>query len=393
MSQTTSPSLRKLSTMLIGATIGAGIFGVPYAFAHTPGRLPVAALLVAWGVTLLTNRLLARVVVHSTSEHKDLIGLYQAHFPTRARHLTSSITLLSFFTSLLVYSRLGPDFLNLITGDLLPEQTATAIYIGMISTFLRKKLEGVSRAEQYIVSILITLFVVSIGIAFHARPAGQNIFSILTTSISGTSRQDWLLPYGVLLYALSGMNAVPLLCIVAAHPAKISSPQTVSDKKIARSILIAGVLCIAIVGGFGLSISGALGSSTTQDALHGMKEIVWPRFLRIGGLIWLLAVTSCNVLIGMHTRKSLYQDYKIPRSRARGAVVFLPVITGIILQASFIQIISFAGGVLTASTGLRVARLVRRVLWQKKHLLFRYAAALLGVIYISGIVLTIIKHL
>ena len=64
----------------------------------------------------------------------------------------------------------------------------------------------------------------------------------------------------------------------------------------------------------------------------------------------------------MHTRKSLYQDYKIPRSRARGAVVFLPVITGIILQASFIQIISFAGGVLTASTGLRVARLVRRVL-------------------------------
>lgn len=369
-------SVRRLSTMLTWATIWAGIFWVPYAFAQAGGQVSLAMLIIVAGSTLLTNLLLARVVMQSTNPQKDLVGLFRAHLPQRAGNVASVLTIIAFFIYMLVYIRLGPSFLKLITGDSLPLAAATILYVGSIAFLMRKKLAQLSRIEHPLVSLLLLLFVLCICISLYARPEGQ-------TLLSSHPNANIILPYGVLLYALNGVQAVPLLCIVAKEQN--------TEQHIRKSIFLSRILCVLIVWWFGFAVSGALGAATTQDALHGMKALVGEGFLRISALIWLLAVTSCHVLVGMHARKSLYQHYQYPRRVARALVMAVPLAASLLLHASLIEIISFAGGILTGCTGLWISWLVWRVLQDSKYRFLHYAAVLIAWVYLSGIILTTIQ--
>jgi len=376
MPSPSSISTRRLSTILTWATIWAGVFWVPYVFAQAGGHVSLAMLIIVAGITLLTNLLLARVVMQSTIPQKDLIWLFRAHLPKRAGHIAGILTIVAFFIYMLVYIRLGPSFLKLITWDTLPLAIATTLYVWSIAFLMRKKLTQLSRIEHPIVSVLVFLFVISICVALYVRPESQ---TFLSPGLSTSS----ILPYGVLLYALNGAHAVPLLCMVATEQH--------AEHKIRASIFLSRILCVLIVWWFGFAISGALGAATTQDALHGMRALVGEWFVRISALIWLLAVTSCHLLVGMHTRKSLHQEYNYPRRIARALVLSIPLGVSLLLQASLIEIISFAGGILTGCTGLWISWLVRRVLKNKEHRVLHYAAVLIALVYLSGIIVTIIQ--
>ncbi len=323
--------------MLVGTIIGAGIFGLPYVAAKSGFYLTIIYLIIIASVVTLLHLLYSEVVLRTQGKHR-LVGYAEIYLGVWGKRIATVSAILGGYAGLLIYIILGGVFLFGFLGDFLGGNPRVySVIIFFISLFfIAGGIKIISRIESFLSFLLIAAIFIFLA---------KGSFLVNASNFSFTA--DWsqfFLPYGVLLFALTGGSIIPELANVLDD----------DERRLKKTIILGTVIPVIIYFLFIAVVFGITGASTTPDAITGLKNIYGDGFVRIGALIGFLAVVTSFLAFGINLKKTFQYDYKF--SGALSLVLALSVPFAIFLTGfdDFIRVIGFSGAVMGGIDGVLI---------------------------------------
>lgn len=336
----------KIAAIVAAATIGSGVFALPYVVARAGWLLAIFYFIAFVGIISAAHVVYLRTL-ESVGEKERLLGLARKYFGT-AGFLTGFIAIVvGLLLSFIAYLILGPQFVRLIFPAVAPG-VALAVFwfIVAVPVFLGDRI-AVKLVELgiFLVSSVIVL-VFFLGHPLHAfagvPPVNFNYF---------------FLPLGVILFSLAGWTGIEPVYGAIRNKMK-------SGKRIWIA-LAAGTAFAAVL--YFLSAMGILGSvpNATADTLSGLINLPsWERYLI--AIVGLSAVWTASVPLSRELRNALEKDLQWNHLFARSMIVLVPLAAVALGFNNFLVVVSLAGGVflstqylLIISVGLRALSFTR----------------------------------
>ncbi|MFH1314887.1 MAG: aromatic amino acid transport family protein [Candidatus Uhrbacteria bacterium] len=369
--------LRAVGTM-IGAIIGIGVFGLPYAFAQA-GFFVGLIELVLVGILLILLQLLYAEITIQTPGHKRITGLAEKYLGS----IWAKVAALAFFAAMwgamIAYIIIAGDFLFTLLGPMIggsPFIYSIGFFV-VESIFLLWGLKMISGVETYIVAILFLLFLSIIVIGFPA---------IETTNLVQINVPKIFMPYGVVLFALAGMGIIPEMHEILGEK---------YEKKIRSAIVSGKVIILLLYALFALVVVGVTGLATSDEAIAGLGQALGPTVSAIGALAGIVTLVSIFVVVGLQIKDSFIFDFKIKPMLAWFLTISVPIVLFLLGVREFISVISFSGAVFSAVTAviiLLVFEKMRRTICTKRKcfLLPKWVSVVLGSIFVVGAIVEIV---
>ncbi len=323
--------------VLLGTVVGAGIFGLPYAFAQI-GYIGGIVYLIFLGLIVLVTNFCFGEIVLRTNGPLGVSGYIKKYLGQKAWWIMGISLLLGLYSALIAYiiafSKFAPIVFAPIFGG---SDLIYAIIFWIIGSYLIMRGSKVmAKAELGMTTLLILMtLLVFIFSLKYINPENYQDFN--ATNI--------FYPYGVVLFALGGLTAVPTMRKILGN-----------DANLMRSALVIGGLVIPILvyAIFTFSVVGVSGSHTSEDAISGLIKIMGPKIILTGALFGLLSVLTSFVSLGYALRQFFNRDHKIPLTWASLLAVSVPMILFLLGLNSFIKVIGFAGGIIAGTEGILI---------------------------------------
>ena len=264
------------TSLMVGAGVGAGIMAVPYLTQHVSLVGLALILPVAWAASALIHLMLAEVLFRTGRDLQivELMRLYVLHGPLGTALLWTVFSLMSiaFLANLAAYVSGAGEIVTSLTG-LTPRLAEFVIYLVSASVVFFG-LRAVGVAERFGALILFGLVAAialgAIGRPFHASLA------------MGGSATQWLIVYGMVMYALWTFYSVPQVVQGLGD-----------DRRGAVNAILIGLgingLLTAIVALIALGVS----RTVTEVAILGIADALGPWAGTVGSLFIIAAfITS-----------------------------------------------------------------------------------------------------
>ena len=326
-------------TTLVGTTIGAGIFGLPYS-ARIAGFIPAAVLLLVLGfITIVINLMYAEVTLR-TKKNLRLVGYCGKYIGKKGRTFSSVIVLFSLYSNILVYIIIGGVFLNSILSPFFGGNDFTygIVVFAVMSIFIYMDLKFLEIAE--FLSVILILFTI-LGIIFktipHIDPVNYYSYNV----------SESFFPFGVILFAMGALSAIPQM----EHMIK-------TRQKRIKSAIVAGTLIpIMIYLIFMAAVFGATGENTTKDSLQGLFLLMGNSVVLLGNIFAVFAIVSSYLVIGVDLKETLQLDFRLGNGKAWFLACFVPFIPFVLGLRDFITVVNIAGSISGGLTGILVVTL------------------------------------
>ena len=332
-----------LST-LIGTIIGAGIFGIPFVVSKS-GVVPgLFYFLILGGGVLLLHLFLGEVCLRTTGKHR-LIGYASKYLGVWAKVLITFSTLFGVIGALLAYMIIGGDFLNILFSSFIaiPSGVYSVMLWAVLSLFIIKGIQFITRAEFFMNVVLFLVFGIIFFTAFSRVELSH--FSLLNSSYI-------FLPYGIILFALTGWSAIPeIVDVFKKHTEK---------RKLDNLIVLSSVITIVLYALFSFVVVGVTGASTSKDALSGLIPFLGRDIIVLGALFGLIAVAASFLVLGNYLKNSLRYDYKISGTFAIVATILTPLFLFLLGFREFISVIGIVGIVVGVIEGIVIILLFQK---------------------------------
>ncbi len=310
-------------SMIVGTTIGAGILGIPYAVSKV-GLLFGIILILLLGFLVIGLNLLVGEVSARTNGSLQLVGLVKKYLGAKMGVLMTFIFYIQLFIILTVYiigmgsiaSEFfwgGPLFWGIIVW-----------FMGAMIVF--RGIDAIKTAELILTAII---FVAILTISFLAMPHVQIEF------VKYSNWTAFLVPYGVVLFALSGVGTIP-----AAYRLLQGKNE---DFKFA--IITATSIAMIIYIVFTFLVVGVLGSETTEIATLGLGQALGRPMFYVANAFAFLAMMTSFIMLGMQLRDSMEWDFHFPYLRASAIALLVPLVIFLMGLRQFIFAINIVGGV------------------------------------------------
>lgn len=312
---------------LVGTTIGAGIFSLPYAFfkaGFVIGFLEFIILIVA---VLLIQLIIGEIALR-TEGKKRFIGYAEEYLGYRWKLFVTISTLLGGIGVLLIYIILAGHFLSFLISQ--NSFISSLIFFVFWFLFILAKPRIFGKAE-FIFSFLVISIIILILLF--------NIGYVNFDSFKGFNIKNFLLPYGVILFAISGYYVIPEMKDIMG-----------AEKRKLKKAIICGTFIPAIIYLFFVFIVlGASGDLTSQDAIFGLASALNSKtILLLGSFLGLLAISGASLSYGVYIKETLWYDFKINKWLAwflTGAIPLALFISGI---RNFVTVIGIVGALFFA---------------------------------------------
>lgn len=344
--------------MLLGATVGAGIFALPEIFARA-GFLSGFIYLGFFSALLIyVHWLFSRAA--ETAHSGSLYGSVARTLGPRYAYVAFLSIVCGLILTLVVFLVIGAKFLLPIFGNF---NQALFFFWLLASLPILLSLPRFTALETlgafFMVAAIIYIFFSAPNLGGAITPAN---FAI----------KDTFLPFGAILFALAGWTGVPpLLAILKGE----------RNKKSVLASLILGTLGSALLYAF--FVVGIAGSTEiiTSDTISGL--IHWPP-LKIFVLIalGLFAVWTSYLPISIEIKDSFAEDLGIERALSTAIAIFLPLLLVWVGLTNVMKIIALAGGVFLSFQYIFILLFSRKVLRLRGF--HSFASALSIVIFFSG---------
>lgn len=362
---------------MIGGIVGVGVFGLPYAFAKSGWGLGFVMLLLLGFLFMLLNFMYAEVVERTPGRHR-LVGYAQRYLGKTFSRIIGLVFVLYAWGAALAYILVGGDFLHtllspLLGGPLLIYQLLIAALSAVLTFGGIRKL---AKIEGMVVGVLVFLFTFMILVSLPSLEP-RNILSIHWS--------DWFVPYGVLLFALSGLGVIPEMKDVLGARRRHELPHT---------ILVGQVFIIVLYALFALAVVGLIGPATTESAFDGLASMFGRTFAVAGSLLGSITILSIFSIVSVELQNILRFDYKVPQRAAWFLSVIVPVVLLLFGLSHFIDLIGFLGAVFGGAIGIAVALMyekMRRDGLCPTHTCLnvpRFVTWLLVAVFVGGIIQT-----
>ena len=321
---------------LIGTAVGAGVFGLPYVVAKA-GFVPALILLVILGAIMILLGLMYGEVTLRTTNKGRLVGYCEKYIGKNGKRAATLITLFALYANTLAYIIIGGMFLNaLLSGYFGGNEFIYGLAMfALISIGIYVNLKIVSAIE-----LLMVVFLLAAMFGIFAK--GINFVDV--SNLASYNISQFFLPFGVILFSLSFISAVPGL----EHIMKKR------QKKIKSAIVASGIAIIIIYALFMAVVVGITGPSTSLETFSGLSLFMKNGIITLGLIFGVFAVATSYLIIGINLKEIFWYDYHFSRRKSWALACFVPVVIFVLGLRDFIAVINFTGGVAGGFIGILI---------------------------------------
>jgi len=331
-------------SILIGAIVGVGVFGIPFSFAKA-GFLSGLLFLVFMGfLSLAVNLIFGEIVLRTKGIHQ-FIGYVKIYLGSGAKTLASFAWFLSIYGALLAYIIISGSFLfNIFIPQFYNDPFRYSIWFFVfVSLAVLAGLKTVARFEFFMVFFFI--FVLSlIFILGVPKIELENLTALF-------NQEFWFLPYGILLFAYAGFSAIPTQREI------LKGKTDILKKAILAGSLIPMVLYLI----FAVLIMGISGEATSPDVVSGLIDFFDYRIIFLVSLFGILAITTSFLALALALVETFRLDYGFKRLNAWILTCFIPFFLFLFGVRNFIEVISLAGSVAIGIEGVILVMMYKKV--------------------------------
>ena len=359
--------------VLIGTIIGAGIFSLPYVAFKTGFGITVFYVLVLSILTIVVHQLLAEVSRGTQKIHR-LPGYTEEYLGKNWRNFSLIISSLELIGTLLAYLILGGGFLQSYFTSYFGGSTIfyVLIYFVVGSFLIYLGIKSIAKTEI----VMFAFFILILFLFFFYGAPALNFQNLLTFQ-----PQNFLWPYGPILFSLWGLTLVPEIKeMVAGNRQKL------------RRVISAGIIfCALYYLLFIFIILGVSGNQTSADALSGFGKIVGSQVIRLGFIFGFFATFTSFITLGLTFKKILQYDLKLPEKFSWVITCFSPLILYLLGIKNFLNVISLTGAVLLGLEAIIVILIYKNFLKKKFQQKAPFWLYPLAGFFLLGLILQIIS--
>lgn len=304
---------------LVGTTVGAGIFGIPYVVSKAgffTGALDIIFLCIF--ITII-SLYLAETILRTKGNHQ-ITGLAEIYLGRSGKFLLFLAAVLAITGALTAYIYGAGEALTAIFGG---NKTLNSLFffgvLAIIISFgikIFEKVEELMTSGTFFIILLISIF---------------SFFSFNTNNLTGFDITKIYVPYGVILFATLGIWTIPEMA------------RELQDKKYLKKAVILGVsLSSFIYLIFMTSVIGVTGENTTPLATVGLGLIQGKSLLYLANLLAAFTMTTAFVSLGFALKEMYIFDYKLKKLLAWLLVIILPLLVFILNVGDFIKMMEYS---------------------------------------------------
>ena len=313
--------------VLVGSTVGVGIYGMPFAFQKAGFGVGLLFLLGVVGLVLLSNLLYGEVVLR-THERHQFVGYVKKYLGPWAQKFNLFLFWVAVYGALVGIIIISGDFLTNILSpyfNFSPFAFSTFFLIAA-SILVLRGLKTVSRFDFFMMVLLgfIVLLITLLGIK-----------RVDLANYTLGAKDFWFLPFGVVLFAMNSMPGIPLV-----REALIGSENKLKKALVAGTIIPAILYLI-----FTIFVVGVSGDFTSPDAISGLLGFLGPKVVFIGSLFGFLTSSTIFLNLATSLKESLRQDFHFNHWWAWLLAILPPYLLFLSGIRNFIDIIGLVGGV------------------------------------------------
>lgn len=310
---------------LVGTIIGAGVLGIPFVVAKVGFGIGAIFIIVMSALIVVLHLMLGEVVAR-TSEPLQLVGLTRKYLGKGMGRLMGVSYVLSLNGILLAYMvGVGAVLTELFSG---PAFVWSLIFFVCGAFLILKGVHVAKHVELVLTAVMVIVLIIIMVMSVRG-------FSFV--NLQHASLKDIFLPFGVILFALSGITAIPLIEVIE------------NKKREMKRAIVAGTLAPAVLYFlFALVAVAVTGSTTTEVATIGLGQAIGPLMLVLGSLFAVFAMSTSFVLVGLALVEVYDWDYKMKRLPASLVTCAVPLLFFLLGARHFINILGLVGSLFIA---------------------------------------------
>lgn len=327
--------------------IGAGIFGIPFVFAQAGFLVGTIFFVILASIMFLLNLMYAEIIERTRGTHR-FIGYVNIYFGEKFKKLISFSVVVGVYGTLLAYILLANIFFNALFGDIAPHNFLWGFLFWIfLSLGVVKGIKTIAKAE---VVMLVLLIITLLVIILRGFPM-IDFSNFATINLS-----NLFLPYGVILFALGGISAVPEMKALIKK----------NDKTFRNAIIAGFLISVLIMYIFTIVIFGVSGEGTSRDAISGLLPYLGSFMVYAGAIFGLLAITTSYLVIGTNLKESYMYDWKMKKIWSNLLIVVVPISLALFGLRNFITVIGATGAILGAFNGSIIVWMFTRAKKQRQ---------------------------
>ena len=361
-----NPNLIRATALLTGTVIGAGVLGIPYAISQA-GFLSGLITIILLGLAMLMLNLFFGEIILRTPGNHQLPGYAERYCGKWGKRIAVFSLFFGIYGALVAYTIGEGVALSAIFG--LNPTIFSLLFLLLMSIMLYKGIKTISKYEFYFLGAVLALVLI---IAFIAISSSKFNYSYLAEF----NLYNLLIPFGVILFAFRGLEAIPEMKEVLVR----------DRKKLKKGILIGSLIPLVAYALFAFATLGITGKGTTEIVTIGLGDSLGPGMIILGNIFAIFAMLTSFLTLGLAMKEIYMFDYKLKPKLAWALTIFVPLVLFLVGHTSFIQVIGITGAIVGSVQGV----LIVMMYWKARKKSGRIPEYQLGKKTITGIILIII---
>lgn len=366
----------KALALLVGTIIGAGAFGVPYVLSRAGFSVGLGYFVVLTVIITLLHLYFGEIVLSVKAKHRfpGFAGIILGPFGKR---LAAALGIFGGWLAILAYVVLGGTFLFVLVGPFLGgTEFAYQIFFTFLgAAIVWRGLRGVAGTELVMAGLLIVTLLIVSGVS-------ATKFSLL--HLTGFDSYYLLLPYGVIMFSLSGFLVIP----------ELEDELAASAGRSLRSVIIRGTVLSAVLTLlFGLTVLGVTGPQTTPEAILGLRGMFGPWITVLGAIFGFLAIITSYLTFLMNQVETFQFDYRVSKLGSWLLAIGVPLLLFLFGARNFLHIIGLSGGFFGGLIALLLVVMYLKLKWRSLSLIGRFVPMLVAFVFSAGAIAELIVFL
>ncbi len=334
---------------LVGATIGAGILGIPYVVASAGFWTGMLVIFLVFIAILFTNLYLGEVILRTKGKHQ-LTGYAEKYLGKTGRNLMAAAVIFGIYGSLIAYVLgEGSAFAAIFGGD---QAIYSLLFFAFGSIVLLLGLKIFEKFELWISGLVILTIT-----AICLTGAG----SIDPGNLAEFRAERIFIPFGVILFAFIGAPAIP----------EVAEELGKHRKEMKRALFIGTLIPLIMYILFATVTVGVVGKNFTfMEEKDRVATAALGLFLGDGAMVFanlfaIFTMATAFLALGMALKETFQYDYKTGKGKALAMTLTIPLLVFLYDSfvrdvANFISLLGIAGAITGGVMGILIILMHRK---------------------------------
>ncbi len=330
--------------LLAALIIGAGMFALPYVFSKA-GFVTGFFYLTLFAAVFGTVHLMYAEIILGTKGNHRFVGYAEIYLGTEAKLISVVTTLMGILFTLAIYIILSVSFVKLVFPTV-PATTAALVFWSLGSAVIFFSVKRLAVLESVVtpalIGIVLLLFVFGLGAA-----GAVNLPSVSSEPLK------LLLPYGVVLFSLSGRAAI-------SSVRDYYRKNKLDEGKIGKAITLGTVVPAVIYFIFAISVFWLSPNGVSPESISGLA-LIPPALLGLIGILGFVAIWDSYFFLCLEAKDIFVYDFHFPGTAAVGLALTLPLGLYFYGSDNLLGFMSLAGGIFLAIESVLVVLMRRKL--------------------------------